>query len=538
MNVSERASHEFFQMRCAGSVHLPFKSCNPENAERTKKSMKSLKEHTRKGTSQEPTDRSDRIARHTFTIFLTTFATGTIRYVYKISMARMLGVRGYGLLSAVEPLFILTASLFLSGFAVGLSKYLSEEIARSNKKRAESYLATTLYYVFPLSVGAALLIFAASQFIAETLFHEPELGILIRIVVVAVPLEALWIIFDGIFLGYQESPYFTYSLFVYQVMVLSGALFLVKMGMGTEGAVTALVIGDASGLTAAYLFYRKKFKDKISFHAGEKSFTFLKNLIGFAVPKTITSVSIIILMSFDIFCITYFLGATFSGVYNAAVPIARMIPSVSTSICLPLLPAVSEDFAREKQFIQKYLADAVKYISAATIPLVILCTVYARQIIGLLFGPSYTTASHALMILAVAMLFMAYTSIFSVTFQGMGDPTTPMRITVFAVVFNVLLNSYLIPRIGIDGAAVSTLVSMGVTCGYLWVRIREYADYSDVKGDILKIGGLSLVMLLIVVACSRMFLLGTLLGLGLYGGSLIALKIIDIKKFLPTTGEL
>ena len=483
-------------------------------------------------------DRSDRIARHTFTVLLVMFANGFIRYFYKICMARMLGVRGYGLLSAVEPIFILTAALFLSGFAIGLSKYVSEEIAKSNKKRAEGYLTTTLYYVFPVSLGASLLILFFSQHIAETFFHEPELSTLIRIVVVAVPLEALWIVFDGIFLGYQESPYYTYSLLVYNVMVLCGALLLVTMGMGTEGAVTAMVIGDASGLTAAYLIYLRKFKKKVSLRRGVQSITFLKDLIKFAVPKTITTVSIIILMSFDIFCITYFLGASASGVYNAAVPVARMITSVSGSICLPLLPAVSEDYAQGKQFITKYLTDAVKYISAATIPLVILCAVYATPVITLLFGEAYTAASRSLVILSVAMLFMAYCSIFSVTFQGMGKPNIPMKITVFAVAFNILFNVYLIPRMGISGAALATCVSMGIIFSYLGYRIRFYADYSGVTSDIYKIGILSLCMLVIVLIFRNAFIVGTIVGLLVYSGSVIKLHIVDIRKFLFKTGEL
>jgi stage V sporulation protein B len=480
-------------------------------------------------------DRSDRIARHTFTIFIIMFAAGLIRYFYKISMARMLGVRGYGLLSAVEPFMVITASLTLTGLAAALAKYLSEEIAKNDMKTAERYIATALFYIFPLAIGVSVFIFFSSGFIAEVIFHEPDLEVLIKIIVLIFPLEALWLVIDGVFLGYQESPYFTFSLFTFNVGLLSAAILLVRMGMGAEGAVAAIVIGDVLGLVSAYLIYLRKFKKKISLRHGEKSVALLKNLVNFAIPKTISSVSVMILMSFDVFCITYFLGVTYSGLYNAAVPVARVLLSVSSSICLPLLPAVSEDMAKEKVYVSKYLSDAVKYVSAATLPLVIVFVVYSKEIILLFFGEPYTDASHALMILSVAMLLMAYCTVFAVTFQGMGKPQIPMKITVFVVFFNILLNVYLIPRIGITGAAFSTVASMLLSFVYLSYRIREYADYGESKPDILKIGILSFFVFVIALIFDRMFLIGTVLGLAFYGFFIIKYKIIDIRKFVSVS---
>ncbi|MBU6998742.1 MAG: flippase [Theionarchaea archaeon] len=477
-------------------------------------------------------DRSSRLARHTFNVFMAMFAIGFVRYFYKISMARMLDVRGYGLVSAVEPVIIITASFTLTGFAAALSKYLSEEIAMKNMKTAQDYLATAMYYLFPLSLIVTIIIFAAASPIAGAIFREPDLGILIRIVVLVMPVEALWLIIDGIFLGYQESPFYTYSLLVYNLAVLVIAIVLVSLGMGTEGAVIGILLGDISGLIAAYMFYKRKFKGKLSLTAGSKSFQLLRKLIDFAVPKTITSVSMMILMSFDIFCITYFLGVTDAGLYNAAVPIARIMTSVSSSVALPLLPAVSEDMAREKGYVGTYLCDALKYTSGATFPLTILFVIYAEELIRLFFGAEYAVASTALMVLSLAMFFMSFCSIFSVTFQGMGKPKVPMHITVFALLLNILLNVYLIPKMGINGAAFATLASMSVQFFYLSIRMKDFAYYSPVKSDIFKIACVSMGVLLMAVLFRNRMIIGAGLGMGFYVLCIVAFKIIDIRKFL------
>jgi O-antigen/teichoic acid export membrane protein len=477
-------------------------------------------------------DRTDRIARHTFEVLLSMVVIGALQYSFKISMARMLTVSGYGLLSTVEPIVVLTGSFFLSGFAVALSKFVSEEIAKDNKKTAENYIATALYYIFPLAIGVSIVMILLSDTIAELIFHEPNLGILIRIIVLILPVEALWLILDGIFLGCQESPYYTYVLLIYNALVLCGALFLVSRGMGVEGAVTAMVISDIAGLAAGYLFYVKKFRGRISFH-GKRSVTLFKNLVKFAIPKTIASVSII-----DIFCITYFLGVAYAGLYNAAVPIARVLLLITHSICLPLLPAISEDYAKDKKYISVYLSDALKYISTATIPLVFVCSIYAEELVTLFFGVSYGDASPVLVILSAAMLIMAYCSVFSVTFQGMGRPNIPMNVSVFAVFFNILLNIYLIPRIGIEGAAFATLASMMTNFVYLSFRIRRYIDLGGIKSDILKIGVISLILVGVLLLFRGTFFIGMGVGLAFYGVAVVSWKIVDIRKFIFRTEEI
>lgn len=491
----------------------------------------------RQTINQKSTDRSDRIARHSLAIFLALFACSLLRYLYKIGMARMLNVRGYGILSTVEPFMILTTSLTLTGFASALSKYLSEEIAQGHNETAENYLATALYYLFPLSVGVSVIVYGFAGVIAETLFHEPELTILIRVIIVLMPVQAIWLIFDGVFLGHQESPYYTYSLIVFDVVTLVAAVFLVSRGMGPMGAILGALIGGLAGVLCAYYFYVTKFKEKVSISSGEKSVAIMKKLTNFAIPKTITSVSAIILMSFDIFCVTYFLGVTYTGLYNAAVPLARMMISVSMSIRLPLLPAVSEDAAREKTYIAKYLTDAVRYVSAVTLPLVILLIYYAERLITFFFGPEYSPAATALMILALAMLCMAYGSIFSAIFQGMDDPQTPMKITVVAVVLNIILNIYLIPKIGIEGAAFATLASMAFSLVSLGYKIRGFAKYKRIRSDLLRIGGLSACVFVIAVVFKDIFLVGIFVALAFYAAAIIKFNIVDIKKFLSSIEE-
>jgi O-antigen/teichoic acid export membrane protein len=476
-------------------------------------------------------DRSTRIAHHTFTVFVGMILGGVLRYGFKISMARMLDVRGYGLLSSVEPFIILTASATLTGFAVALARYISTEAADKNIQKIETYISTALFYLVPLGILVTVILFVFSGVIAESLFHEPELTLLIRIVVAIIPVEALWLVIDGIFLGYQESPCYTYTLLLYNAVIFVVAILLVHRGWNTEGAVVALVMGDICGLSAAYGIYLWKFKGTPSLIARRPSLALFKKLIGFAIPKTITSISVMILMSFDIFCVTYFLGVSYTGLYNAAIPIARIILTVSSSIGIPLLPAISEDAARSSRHIASYMHTALIQISVVTIPFIIVCTVYAEEIIVFFFGPAYQEAHAALIILSVAMFFMAYCSVFSVLFQGMGTPQIPMKIVLGGLVCNMLLNVWLIPRWGIEGAAYATLLSMGVIFFSLSVKARAYTPFSSLQEPLIKIGLLSIAMTGLFMIMNEQFLIEIMGGMLGFAAGIQILKIIDIRTF-------
>jgi O-antigen/teichoic acid export membrane protein len=77
--------------------------------------------------------------------------------------------------------------------------------------------------------------------------------------------------------------------------------------------------------------------------------------------------------------------------------------------------------------------------------------------------PAFIPSLPALFILLPGVVALSATRVVYVYLTGIGKPALTSYITVFAFVLNIVLNVYLIPRFGIEGAATASLVSYTVS---------------------------------------------------------------------------
>ena len=99
------------------------------------------------------------------------------------------------------------------------------------------------------------------------------------------------------------------------------------------------------------------------------------------------------------------------------------------------------------------------------------------------YGMSY------LRIMMVGMIPYAFAQIYASTLREMGETVAPMRAGIVAVVTNTLLNYILIfgkfgaPRLGVEGAAIATVISRFVECALVmtWTH-RRAGQFTFIKG--------------------------------------------------------
>ena len=99
------------------------------------------------------------------------------------------------------------------------------------------------------------------------------------------------------------------------------------------------------------------------------------------------------------------------------------------------------------------------------------------------YGMSY------LRIMMVGMVPYAFAQIYASTLREMGETVAPMRAGIVAVVTNTLLNYILIfgkfgaPRLGVEGAAIATVISRFVECALVmtWTH-RRAGQFTFIKG--------------------------------------------------------
>ena len=140
------------------------------------------------------------------------------------------------------------------------------------------------------------------------------------------------------------------------------------------------------------------------------------------------------------------------------------------SIVTIIYPRMSELSAKlELEDLKKYLARALTIISVLVIPITVISIMYSNDFVKIIFERgSFDSKSTHMTSLAfagysVGLIGMGFREILTKAYFALKDTKTPMINGMIAVIFNVILNIILIPRIGIIGSAIATSITVIIT---------------------------------------------------------------------------
>jgi len=157
--------------------------------------------------------------------------------------------------------------------------------------------------------------------------------------------------------------------------------------------------------------------------------------------------------------------------------------------------------------LKETVANSVKMVAFMAVPSSIGLLILARPIVDVLFERGGFTASdtvytsYAVMGYAIGLVAYSTNKVFVPTYYALGDTRTPVRISVLAVVCNILISVFLVlvlPRdirfVGLAlGTSFSALLNSILLILGLIKRLGSFAEYR-ITDSLLKTGLLSLVM--------------------------------------------
>ena len=184
-----------------------------------------------------------------------------------------------------------------------------------------------------------------------------------------------------------------------------------------------------------------------------------KELLSDSWPLLLSSVSIMIYMKIDQIMLGEMVGNEAVGFYTAATKISEVWYFIPTMIVSSVFPAILEAKTRsETQYYQRLqqLYDLMVYLSVViALPMTFLST----PIVKLLFGEAYALSGTVLAIHIWASIFVFLGVASSKWFVAENRQVWSLQRTALGAVVNVGLNLLLIPKSGVIGAAIATIVS-------------------------------------------------------------------------------
>lgn len=171
------------------------------------------------------------------------------------------------------------------------------------------------------------------------------------------------------------------------------------------------------------------------------------------------------------------------GLYDASIKVKTLLLGVVSSLGAVLLPRVCAYIAEEQYDMFRNLCErALNIIFLITIPLVTYFILFSPETIYCLSGEAFLDAVPAMRILMLTLLFIGITNITGTQMLvPLGNEKWVLYSEIAGAAIDIIVNFFLIPRCGIVGAAIGTLVAEIVVFGVQIYACREYA-FSILRG--------------------------------------------------------
>ena len=427
------------------------------------------------------------LAKSSAIVLLGVICSKLFSYVYKVLIARSFGPETYGLFSLAFIIIGLGVTLASLGLFEGVVRFIS--LYRTKRPALIMPLLRWARHIVGFtSLFLAGLLFLFAPALAE-LFHTPALTLYLRVMACTLPFMVLANLSLSFIRAHERIREYS---FVTNIIQNGARVFflgtLLLMGITTQ----AVLISYTAG---AIIFYLCAKRIAQSIHLLTKknnasSLTSAKSALWrYSFPLIFIGVLGNLFYWIDSLVIGYYLTVTEVGLYNAAFTIASLFGVASEMFMQLFFPLIVREYAKRKyDVIQEVSKQVSKWIFVINVPLFILAFCFPGALLNVLFGEAYLSSAGALRILAsgnlIACLFIA---LGGNLLSMQGKTRWLLGNTVLVSLINFSLNIYLVPRYGLEGAALGTVISWLTLCGLLLYEIQKTLGFIPIRRTFLRV---------------------------------------------------
>lgn len=396
----------------------------------------------------------------------------------------------YSLLAFVSTIATLAAGIAIIGGDTVLTRFWFEDESEVARRR----LVTTWIGFLALSaVVVSLLISLFVPSFAAALLEDPSRDNLLWIVLATVPVANTSRMLAQILRNeFRPVPYALTSFAVGAIALSTGLLLVLRLDLGVAGILTGILVAES-----VVLFVRIALTQ--STLIGSFDVALLRRLLRFGLPLVPVTMSFWVFTASDRIVLAKFGSFEELGYYSAALSLISVFALLSAAIGQAWVPRLFRLYERDKAHAAEVVGASITYYLFALGLAALGLSALAPELIDLITAPAYAPASQVVPLLALGAVAYGTTML---TSSGMTLTYRTGRLSTFsagAAVCNVLLALLLVPRLGMAGAAIASLLGYTVlTCAYLVASQRVWRVNLEPR----RLAATALTLTLTVVAAS------------------------------------
>ncbi|MDM5307520.1 oligosaccharide flippase family protein [Peribacillus frigoritolerans] len=262
-------------------------------------------------------------------------------------------------------------------------------------------------------------------------------------------------------------------------LLVCNVIFLMVYHMGIIGYLISLIFANI----ITFLFLIIKGKLRYSFKVSKINVKLTREMLLYSIPLIPNALMWWIMGLSDRYIITYFLGLSATGIYA----VANKIPSILNMINSIFfqawqMSAIEEYDSKDKS---KFFSNVFNVFSIVMLVSTSIILVNLKLIIKVFVADNYYEAWEYVPFLLLGVVFSSFSGFLGTNYIAAKKTKGVFKTSVIGAIINIIVNVILIPKIGINGASIGTMVSFGV----IWIlRVIDTKTFVDISINYKKIG--------------------------------------------------
>jgi PST family polysaccharide transporter len=379
-----------------------------------------------------------------------------------VIVARLLGdifgsSEQYGIMSIFNNLHGIVTTVAILGLPVAIVKF-GAEYRIKDKTEMNKIISVIFTLIIIISIIVSVCYFVLSEFIANVIYQQPILGLLIRIGTFTIIFASISAFGLAVLRGFQEIKALAIRNSVIAILQLPIAYVFVLQWHLVGAALVFLVNAIASVLILIgvmnSIFKKEEVKLKLSL---DKRIT--KKLLNFSTPVFLSG---FVLLPAILIINTYIalnIGYEDTGLFRIGYNLRTVFVSIPAVVSIPLLPMISESFVTNKRKVSTVIPKIMRLIAIVTLPIVLGIGIVIKYLITLVYGSIYEDAWLVAYLLLINAYIISSLPVLLTVFLSAGRTWTVLGLDILFVVIVIGLGFFLALSLELIGIALAFVFS-------------------------------------------------------------------------------
>jgi stage V sporulation protein B len=388
-------------------------------------------------------------------------ACAALALITEICYARILGPAGRGQISLC--LMAIAFGILVGGMGGEGTIILW---SADSKRRATTWLPAVLLWGFIGCVTTCTLwVFAYWKW--HPAFLQNINSILAIIILLSIPIGVFFDYQIGMLVGEERFKTRAGVATASQAAGLIGFVALLFLGRNAESAMWGNLLGILVGVVIAAAVLKGAFKGFWKLAEARPSFA---PTLSFAMRCQFGLVASFFNYRLDVFIVNYFLNAAQLGLYALAVVISEALWQIPAAAALALFPRTARTIEEGATEFTCTIMRQIVVIAAAG---AILIAIASRLFLPLVFGEQFRPSVVLVWLLLPGAFALSLGRVAASDLAGRGKSGYSSVFSIIALVVTVILDLLLIPRLGIQGAALASSAAYITNSTLLLTALRH-----------------------------------------------------------------